>query len=130
VSTPTRPGDLPPSAGLRDLADGYHRHALLLVEHRHGIRVLTAEQLAEHALAALAYSHALSERALHSRWSIAADALAARTSLEVVGAAMGGLDADELRAGLGRWVRGQRQAGLMPDERCGQVLGFLFDTER
>ena len=126
VSAPTRPGDISHTVPLRDLADGYQDHLLPLVEHRHGIsEPLTPEQLGEHALAALAYQHALSERALHSRWSIATDALAAGAPLEVVGAAMGGLEPDELRAGLTRWVRTQRQAGLMSDERSGQVLGLL-----
>jgi hypothetical protein len=123
VSAPTRPGDISHTVPLRDLADGYQDHLLPLVEHRHGIsEPLTPEQLGEHALAALAYQHALSERALHSRWSIATDALAAGAPFEVVGAAMGGRG-----AGRGVGVPTQRQAGLMSDERSGQVLGLLAD---
>lgn len=126
---PTRPGEVPHTVGLRHLADRYHEHAQRLVEHRHRTgEPSTPQQLAEHALAALTYQHVLSERALHSRWSIAADALAAGASLEAVGAAMGGLGADELRTELIGWVSAQRRAGLMSDRRRQQVLGLLFDS--
>ncbi|MDQ3152839.1 MAG: hypothetical protein M3R63_14380 [Actinomycetota bacterium] len=104
MSDPTRPADVPHTVGLRELADDYHRHVLPLVEHRHQIVALADGQRAAHAVAALVYGHAMSERALHSRWSIAADALVAGAALGQVGAAMGGLEPDEVRAGLRRWA--------------------------
>ncbi len=120
MSLPTRPGDIPHNVPLRDLVVTYDRHALRIVEHRHGIgRPLTTERRLSHALAALAYQHALAERALHSRWSIATDALAAGASLDTVGAAMGGL---EVRFALIRWAHWQHREGLMDDARRDEVL--------
>jgi len=120
---PTRPGDIPHSILLRGLAVAYDRHALRIVEYRHGIGdPLTTEQRLAHALAALAYQHALAERALHSRWSIATDALAAGASLDTVGAAMGGLEPDEVRHALRCWAGDQHWRGLMDDARRNEVL--------
>jgi len=92
------------------------------VEYRHGIGdPLTTKLRLDHALAALAYQHALAERALHSRWSIATDALAAGASLDTVGAAMGGLEPDEVRFELRRWAGDQHREGLMDDARRDEV---------
>ncbi len=123
MSSPTQPSDISHNVPLQLLAVAYHRHTLRLIEHRHGIGdPLTTEQLRVHALAALAYQHALAERALHSRWSIAADALAAGATLRQVGAAMGGLDADQVRYTLRWWVDYQHREGLMDDARRDEVL--------
>ncbi len=122
MSFPTRPGDISHLAMLRELADGYASHVQPLIENRHGIGdPLTTERRLGHALAALAYQHALAERALHSRWSIATDALAAGASLDTVGAAMGGLEADEVRFDLRRWAGDQHREGLMDDARRDEV---------
>ena len=122
---PTRPGDIPHSILLRGLAVAYDRHALRIVEHRHGIgRPLTTERRLGHALAALAYQHALAERVLYSRCSIATDALAAGASLDTVGAAMGGL---EVRFALIRWAHWQHREGLMDDARRDEVLRLAGD---
>jgi len=129
MSDPTHPADVPHTVGLRELADDYHRHVLPLVEHRHQIVALADGQRAAHAVAALVYGHAMSERALHSRWSIAADALVAGAALGQVGAAMGGLEPDEVRAGLRRWVSTQHEAGLMSDDRRDQVRVLVADAE-
>ena len=123
MSLPTRPGEIPHNIPLRGLAVAYDRHALRIVEHRHGIGVpLTVTDARMAALAALAYQHALAERALHSRWSIATDALAAGATLDTVGAAMGGLEADEVRFELRRWAGDQHREGLMDDARRDEVL--------
>ncbi len=123
MNFPTRPGDVPLNVPLRDLVVTYDRHALRIVEHRHGLgRPLTTEQRLDHALAALACQHALAERALQSRWSIATDALAAGASLDTVGAAMGGMEADLVSHVLRWWVDYQHQEGLMDDARRDEVL--------
>ena len=123
MSSPTRPGDIPHNVPLWELCVTYDHHALRIVEHRHGIgRPLTTERRLGHALAALAYQHALAERALHSRWSIATDALAAGATLRQVGAAMGGIDADRVHYTLRWWVDVQHQEGLMDDARRDEVL--------
>jgi len=124
MSVPTRPGDIPHNVPLRDLCVTYDRHALRIVEHRHGIgRPLTTERRLGHALAALAYQHALAERALYSRWSIATDALAAGASLDTVGAAMGWLNTgDRVGDALRWWAGDQHRQGLMDDARRDEVL--------
>ena len=122
MSLPTRPGDVPLNVPLRDLAVAYDCHALRILWHRHGIGdPLTAEQRLDHALAALAYQHALAERVLHSRWSIATDALAAGATLDTVGDAMGGLEADTVSHVLRWWANDQHQEGLMDDARRDEV---------
>jgi len=90
--------------------------------------VLTESQRGAHAVGALVYSHALSERALHPRWSIAVDALSAGATVEAVGAAMGGLEPDELRAGLRRWADGQHHEGLITEARRRQARALVSDT--
>ena len=126
MSLPTRPGDIPHNVPLRDLVVTYDRHALRIVEHRHGIgRPLTTERRLSHALAALAYQHALAERALYSRWSIATDALAAGASLDTVSAAMGGMATGELQFALRRWASDQHRQGLMDDARRDEVLRLV-----
>jgi len=128
MNDPTRPDAMPHTASLRELAERYHEHVLPLIEHRCEIVVLTDAQRGAHAVGALIYSHALSERALHPRWSIAVDALSAGATVEAVGAAMGGLDPDELRAGLRRWADGQHHAGLITEARRRQVRALVSDT--
>ena len=128
MSLPTRPGDIPHNVPLRDLAVAYHRHTLRLIEHRHGIGdPLTTEQLRVHALAALAYQHALVERVLYSRCSIATDALAAGATLGQVGAAMGGLEPEQVRYTVRRWAISQHRQGLMEDARRDEVLRLAGD---
>ncbi len=123
MNFPTRPGDIPHNIPLRGLAVAYDRHALRILWHRHGIGdPLTTEQRLDHALAALAYQHALAERALYSRWSIATDALAAGASLDTVGDAMGGLEADTVSHVLRWWANDQHRLGLMDDTRRDEVL--------
>ncbi len=124
MSLPTRPGDIPHNVPLRDLAAANTHHTLRLVDHRHGIGdPLTTEQRRAHALAALAYQHALAERALHSRWSIATDALAAGASLDTVAAAMDWLNTgDRLSDALRWWASDQHRQGLMDDARRDEVL--------
>ena len=123
MSSPTRPGDIPDNVTLRELADGYASHVQSLIEHRYDIGdPLTTEQRLAHALAALAYQHALAERVLYSRCSIATDALAAGASLETVGAAMGGLEPEQVRYTVRRWAISQHRQGLMEDARRDEVL--------
>ena len=130
MNDPTRPDAMPHTTSLRELAERYHEHVLPLIEHRCEIVVLTDAQRGTHAIGALVYSHALSERALHPRWSIAVDALSAGATAEAVGAAMGGLEPDELRAGLRRWADGQHREGLITEQRRRQVRALVSEPDR
>ncbi|MGH3599939.1 MAG: hypothetical protein ACRDQH_06630, partial [Pseudonocardiaceae bacterium] len=95
-----------------------------LVKHRHSVLSLSGPELAGHALAELAYSAALAERALSGRWVHAVDALDAGATHEQVAAATG-LDVDELRTGLRSWAHNQLRAGIITTEQHTQVLTLL-----
>ncbi|HEX2301689.1 MAG TPA: hypothetical protein VHH34_24820, partial [Pseudonocardiaceae bacterium] len=84
---------------LTDLAGHAARHAGALFDHRYGIAPLTDADRAGHAVAELAYTAALSERALHGRWVLACEALDAGASHGQVADAMG-LEIEELCVGL------------------------------
>lgn len=88
--------------------------------------VLNDAERAGHALAELACSAALSERALSGRWVVACEALDAGAGHEQVAAATG-LEADELVAGLRGWANGQRRRGLISEDRHAAVLALLSD---
>jgi hypothetical protein len=79
-----------------------------------------------HALTALAYQHALAERALHSRWVNARDGLRHGATVAQVADAMG-LDADEVCFGLSRWADGQRRHGSMSEHEHAAVLALVSE---
>ena len=124
MSEPTRPGEIPHSAPLVELADNAVRHTGALFDHQCGIAALTDAGRVGHALAGLAYQHALAERALHGRWVMACEALDAGSTHGQVADAMG-LDVEELCAGLRSWARTQLREGLIDDARHARVLALL-----
>lgn len=128
MTEPMRPGEIPYDLSLADLARHRDRHGAALFEHRYGIAPLNGQQRAGHALAELAYSHALAERVLFGRWVVAVESLEAGASHEQVAAAMG-LDVDELRAGLRAWAHEQRRHGLIDDTRHAEVLALLGEPD-
>ncbi|MCA1673792.1 MAG: hypothetical protein LC799_16845 [Actinobacteria bacterium] len=125
---PTRPGEIPYSMLLGDLVEHAQRHAAALFDHRLGIAALGDAQRGGHALAELAYTAALSQRALHGRWVVACEALDAGKSREQVAAAMG-LDLDELHAGLRGWAHSQLRHGLIDADRHAAVLALLAERD-
>lgn len=127
MSEPTRPGEIPHSVPLTDLASHAARHAGALFDHRHGIAPLTDEGRAGHALAELAYQHALAERALAGRWVVACEALDAGATAERVAAAMG-LDGGHLQSGIVTWAEHQYREGLMDEARHAEVLALAGVT--
>lgn len=109
---PASPRQISHTVPLRALADAYQAHAGALVYHTHGIgEPLRSEQVAAHALADLATSHALASRVLAGRWCAVRDALAAGATIAAVATAME-LDADEVAAGLRSWAEGQRRYSM------------------
>jgi hypothetical protein len=97
MAEPTRPGEIPHSVSLTDRAG--------------------------HAVAELAYSAALAERALYGQWVCATEALSAGASHCRVADAMG-LDVEELCAGLRSWARNQLRQGLIDTDRHAQVCAL------
>jgi hypothetical protein len=130
TNLPTRPADLPLSATLGQLVEAYHAHAGRLVDARHGLgEPLTAEQLAAHAVAALAVQHVLAERVLWPRWCDVRDALAHGATIDQVAAALG-LDEDEVAAGLTSWVDGQRREDLITDVEHTEIVALVAGWQR
>lgn len=127
-SYPTRPGDLPQTVSLRELANGYHRHSWALREHHHRYGAADPRGVVEHCLAALAYGGALAERASAGRCAIAVDALAAGASAEQVAKAMDCRELDDMRMEIGIWASNQRRFGLIDEERHEQVLALLREA--
>lgn len=130
MADPTRPGQIPRDLTLVDLAEARCRHTLALADHRYGLAPpLGRPELAGHCLAVLAYSAALSERALEGRWLYAADALHAGAGVDQVAAALG-LTVVELRAGLRGWAHGQARRGYISPEEHAQVLGLIAEGDQ
>lgn len=123
MGEPTRPGEIPDSLGLVDLAELGMRYYDQLYREVFCPGPGHAER-GMYCLATLACQTALSERTLHSRWWIACEALGAGKSRGEVAAAIG-LDVEELCAGLRSWARNQLRQGLIDDARHAQVLALL-----
>jgi len=120
-----QPGDVRYDVPLARVAHLYSDHVLTLAQHRHNLITLTPSEVAEHALTALAYGGALTERVESGRWSTAAHALIAGASLDTVSAAMGGMATGELQFALRRWASDQHRQGLMDDARRDEVLRLV-----
>jgi hypothetical protein len=125
TTMPTRPGDIPHTAPLRQVLDTLHLHQGRLVDARHGIGdPVPAEQLARHAVALLAIEPALANRVLISRWVTVAEALTYGATIDQVATGMG-LDVDEVRVGLAGWADGQHRFGHITDAERDAVLALL-----
>lgn len=101
---PRTPDDWAPNVSLRELVGDYLTHAARLVEaERHVGAPESREDVAGHALAAVAAQHAIAERVLHARWCNVRDALTHGASLDDVAAAMA-VTTPEVVAGLTSWA--------------------------
>jgi len=121
---PTQPDDIPRDTSLGLLGYRCSRHIQALAEHDHGLYPLTDPEVAEHAIAVLAYGEDLTERVGSVRWPIAAGALTAGAGLERTAGAMD-LDVFDLRVGLGHWVAEQHRLGLIDADRYDQVVSLI-----
>ena len=74
-SMPQRPADVADDATLAELVDAYARHVLVLASARAGGQSVPADQLAAHAVAALATSVAITDDVRGERAAIVHDAL-------------------------------------------------------
>lgn len=122
--SPTQPDDIPRVTSLGLLGYRCSRHIQALTEHDHGLCLLTDSEVAEHAIAVLAYGEDLTERVGSVRWPIAADALKAGAGLERIAVALD-LETDELRFVLTCWAHWQHRDGLMDDVRYDEVVRLI-----
>jgi hypothetical protein len=124
VNDPTPFGGADPRTSLVDLLDDYQRRILLLTAARADDQVARPDQLVGHALAALTTAHAVAEGLFAERWPIVCDALAHGATLDQIGAATGGLEPDELVAGLTAWADRQVAAGQLTPRSRAAVIGL------
>ena len=101
---PGHSADLDPDLSLVALLDHYHRHVLQLAAARATPSRASSAEIGERALVALTIAHAVVQDLFEERWPIVRDALTHGVSREQVGAATGGLEPDELAAGLTAWA--------------------------
>ena len=113
---PTRPADVPEAATVRELLDAYHWHLALAVGGR-SARSAPDGLHARHAVAALAIGQVVVDTFVAERWPLVRDALARGVETLAVGGALGGLEVDEVAAGLTSWAdRAHRSGGLSLDD--------------
>lgn len=120
---PTSPADLDADTSPLVLLDAYLRHVFALAAARSAAADSTG--VGERAVAALALSHALVADLFEERWPIVCDALAAGVTPAALSAATGGLQPDELAAGLTAWADWRHAAGLSTDAEHSAVLGLI-----
>ena len=120
---PVRPSDLDPDASTPALLDSYLGHLLAMAASRAG-RSAPADA-AGRAVAALAIGHALIADLSEERWPIVRDALALDVTPAQLTAATGGLQPDELAAGLTAWADRRHVAGLTTDLEHAHVLALI-----
>lgn len=101
---PARPDQVPAEASAGAVLDAYQRHLVVLVADRAGSPTVQPDQLARHAIAALAFAHALVDALAVERWPIVRDGLFYGASVARLGAAAGGLEVDEVTARLTSWA--------------------------
>jgi hypothetical protein len=129
-SMPQRPRDVFRVA-LVVLAGLYHEHLGPTINALHGIgKQLPREQVARHAVAALAIGQAIEQYVRGDRWSTVRDALTyGATVAEVAGAL--DLELDEVAAGVTSWADGQaRSCGMTADEHARVIALVLGDATR
>ena len=136
---PTTPADVPSLATVYELFDAYHRHLMAAVAGRPGavagLRPATArrspaDELDRHAVAALAIGQAIVDTFAQERWPLVHDVLAAGGTADEAGAALGGLEPDEIAAGLVSWAGRAHRAGVLTVDEVDAVLELVAGGAR
>ena len=112
---PERPGAVPSEASASAVLDAYERHLFVLVAARAGSPPMRPARLVQHVVAALALGQALVDDVTAGRWPLLRDGLAGGATRAQLGAAPGGLDVDELAAGLTSWADREHREGRLTD---------------
>ena len=126
---PTRPADVPEAATVRELLDAYHWHLALAVGGR-SARSAPDGLHARHAVAALAIGQVVVDTFVAERWPLVRDALARGTEVPAVGDALGGLEVDEVAAGLTSWAQRQHRAGALSLDDYDTVIELIAGGAR
>jgi hypothetical protein len=117
---PTRPDEVTADATVAELLAAYQRHLALAVMAR-----AAADHDARHALAALAVGQAIVDSFAVERWPLVRDALEGGATADDAGAALGGLEVDEISAGLTSWAQREHRAGGLSLDDYDAVIELL-----
>lgn len=130
MSQPMRPERLPMSPADLDagtsplvLLDAYLRHVFALAAARS--TPVQSSDVGERAVSALTLAHVLVADLFEERWPIVRDALQAGVTIAQLSAATGGLQPDELAAGLTAWADRRHAAGTATDADHAAVLALV-----
>ena len=102
----------------------YQRLLLVVAAARAGAPACSAE-LSRAALGVLATATAIVDGLAVERWAVVHTGLAAGASVAEVGAALGGLEPDEIAAGLRAWADRQFLAGALTHEEYTGVVALV-----
>lgn len=109
---PSTPADVP-DVSLDVVLAAYQHHLVVLTAARAAVDRRSAGDVVHRALAVLALGQALVDDLTEERWPVVRDGLLYGATVDQVGAALGGLEADEVRAGLGSWADRQFRGGAL-----------------
>ena len=126
---PTRPTDVPEEATVWELLDAYHWHLALAVGGR-SARSAPDGLHARHAVAALAIGQVVVDTFVTDRWPLVRDALARGVETLAVGGALGGLEVDEVAAGLTSWADRAHRAGALSLNDYDAVIALIDEGAR
>lgn len=98
----------------------YSGHLAAVADTRHG-----GPDVAHRALKALAFATVIVESLAVERWPLVRRALAAGATVTELSVALGGLEPDEVAAGLGSWGDRQLRAGALSRTEHADVLALV-----
>ena len=117
---PTRPDEVPAAATVAELLAAYQRHLFLAVTAR-----AAQDHDARHAVAALALGQAIVDTFARERWPLVRDVLEGGGTADDAGAALGGLEVDEIAAGLTSWADREHRAGVLSLDDYDAVIELI-----
>lgn len=122
---PERPADVDVDVTAAELLESYQRYLVVLVAARRHADAVPARRRVRHALAALAVAEVIVDDLRAERWPIVVDALRGGATAAQVGAAMAGLDAQEVRVGLTAWAHRLRHTRALTDADHAAVVALV-----
>jgi len=122
---PARPADIPDEAAVAELLATYQRHLFLAITAR-----AANDHDARHALSALAIGQAIVDTFAGERWPLVRDVLEGGAGADDAGAALGGLEVDEIAAGLTSWADREHRAGALSLDDYDAVIELIAGGAR
>ena len=122
---PTTPADIPALVTVDELFTAYDEHLFAAVAAR-----AAREPDARHAVVALTIGEAIVRTFLNERWQLVRDALAGGASADDAGAALGGIEVQEVAAGLTSWAEREHRRGRLTLDEVDAVIELIAGGAR